>query len=156
MDAVVVIFCLVTAVQDGDSLICQSDSNRSVPVRLAGIDAPEYRQPFSRKARQALTDLTLEKEVRLECNKIDPYHRRVCKVFVQPPSCPSCGKTLDAGLTMLTLGLAWWYRYYAHEQSPQDAGAYEFAEFEARAKKAGLWRVKNPTPPWKWRQRQRK
>jgi endonuclease YncB( thermonuclease family) len=62
-----------------------------------------------------------------------------------------CPKTLDAGLTQLTVGLAWWYRKYANEQSPQDAGRYEFAEQEARAKRAGLWADGQPIPPWDWR-----
>jgi hypothetical protein len=36
----------------------------------------------------------------------------------------------------LTVGLAWWYRYYAKEQTPEQRGQYEFAEFEAKAKRA--------------------
>jgi hypothetical protein len=42
-------------------------------------------------------------------------------------------------LYQLTVGMAWWYRYYAKEQSPEQRGQYEFAETEAKPKKAGLW-----------------
>ncbi len=62
-----------------------------------------------------------------------------------------CPKTLDAGLAQLTVGLAWHYRQYAHEQDPQQRGQYEFAEIEARAKRAGLWRDPRAVPPWDWR-----
>ncbi len=47
--------------------------------------------------------------------------------------------------------MAWWYRKYANEQSPEDQGRYEFAEQEAKAKKVGLWQDKNPQPPWEYR-----
>lgn len=47
-------------------------------------------------------------------------------------------RTLDVGLAMVTLGMAWWYRSYAKEQSPQKRGQYEFAEQEAKARKVGL------------------
>ena len=50
--------------------------------------------------------------------------------------------TLDAGLAQITNGMAWWYRKYAHEQSPEDQRRCEFAEQEAEAKKAGLWHDK--------------
>jgi endonuclease YncB( thermonuclease family) len=56
----------------------------------------------------------------------------------------------------LTVGLAWWYRYYAREQTPEQRGQYEFAEFEAKAKKAGLWQEPEPVAPWDWRRRKRK
>jgi endonuclease YncB( thermonuclease family) len=61
--------------------------------------------------------------------------------------------TLDVGHAQITVGLAWWYRKYAGEQSPQDRGAYEFSEQEARAKRVGLWSDPDPVPPWEWRRR---
>jgi endonuclease YncB( thermonuclease family) len=51
----------------------------------------------------------------------------------------------------ITVGLAWWYRKYAKDQSEEDRRRYEFAETEAKAKKAGLWLEKDPVPPWEWR-----
>ncbi len=35
------------------------------------------------------------------------------------------------------------------------AGRYEFAEQEARAKRAGLWADAAPVPPWDWRKGER-
>ena len=64
--------------------------------------------------------------------------------------CPTCGKTLDANHAQLLAGMAWWYRYYAREQSPEDRGGYESAEDEAKARKWGLWADPNPINPYEW------
>jgi endonuclease YncB( thermonuclease family) len=146
---------IVTKVADGDT-ITVLDSHRSKHrVRLAGIDAPEKGQPFGNASRKSLTAMVAGKEVQIEFQKYDRYGRIVGKVLVTPPDCPTCGKTLDVGLAQVTTGMAWWYRKYAHEQSPEDQARYEFAEREARTKNAGLWRDKNPEPPWEWRRAQR-
>lgn len=63
--------------------------------------------------------------------------------------------TLDAGMYQLTVGMAWWYRHYAKEQTLEQRGQYEFAESEAKAKKAGLWQVPEPVAPWEWRRQKR-
>ena len=87
----------------------------------------------------------------VEWEKRDKYKRIVGKVWVQPSGCPTCPMTLDAGHAQITVGLAWWYRKYAKEQPPQDRGAYEFSEQEAREKRVGLWVDHDPVPPWEWR-----
>lgn len=120
-------------------------------MRLGGIDAPEERQPFGARSRQALSDLTFGQMAELRCNKIDRYKRHVCAVWVAPSSAPEGPRTLDAGHALLTLGLAWWYRAYAREQSAQERGQYAFSEQEAKAKGVGLWADPAPVPPWEWR-----
>ncbi|SEM25795.1 nuclease homologue [Variovorax sp. YR750] len=77
-----------------------------------------------------MSDLVYMKDVALDCRKTDRYGRSVCRVHVAPNSAPGGPQTIDAGLTMITLGLAWWYRDYAREQTPQERGQYEFAEKE--------------------------
>jgi endonuclease YncB( thermonuclease family) len=47
--------------------------------------------------------------------------------------------------------MAWWFREYAKEQTPEDRGSYERAEDAARAARAGLWKDAKPVPPWEWR-----
>ncbi|MDM0053917.1 thermonuclease family protein [Variovorax sp. J22R115] len=150
--------CLVVGVLDGDTVKARCEvpgGYEEIKVRLNGIDAPEKSQPFGERAKQAMSDLVYMKEARLDCFKTDRYGRSVCKVMVAPASAPNGPKTLDAGLAMVTIGMAWWYRAYAREQSPQGQGQYEFAETEARAKHLGLWRDVQPTAPWDWRRRQR-
>ena len=52
------------SVHDGDTLTAVDASNTQHKVRLAGIDAPETKQPFGTKARERLAELTLRKVVR--------------------------------------------------------------------------------------------
>jgi len=123
-------------------------------VRLIGIDAPEKRQPFGERAKKSLSDLVFIKQADLDFTKVDRYGRSVCKVLVAPVSAPNGPRTLDAGLAMVSVGMAWWYRAYSREQTPQECGQYEFAEFEAKAKRVGLWRDADPMAPWEWRKTQ--
>jgi endonuclease YncB( thermonuclease family) len=87
----------------------------------------------------------------LECPKTDSYGRSVCNVWVAPASAADGPLTLDAGLAMVAQGMAKWYRAYAREQTPEARGQHEFAESEARAKRAGLWSDLDLVPPWEWR-----
>jgi endonuclease YncB( thermonuclease family) len=64
---------------------------------------------------------------------------------------PGEGKTLDVGLAHISVGLAWWFRRYADEQSAEDRGRYQSEEEEARLRKRGLWVDQAPVPPWEWR-----
>jgi len=146
----------VVGVADGDTITVLDANREQHKIRLGGIDAPEKAQPFGQRSKENLSRLVFNKDVQVEWEKRDKYKRIVGKVWVQPGSCPTCPKTLDAGLAQLTLGLAWWYRKYAKEQSPEDAGRYEFAEQEARAKRAGLWADGRPIPPWDWRKEARR
>ena len=104
-------------------------------------------------SRKQLGELVRGKEVLVEFEKYDHFGRIVGKMWVSPPDCPTCDKMLDVCLAQITSGMAWWFRRYAHEQSPEDQGRYEFAEHEANAKKVGLWRDKNPMPPWEYRRK---
>ena len=139
----------ITRVWDGDTVTLQS-GGVEYRIRLSGIDAPEHDQAYGNDASQHLKTLLLNKSVRVEAGKTDRYGRRLGKIWVQPAHCRDCRKTLDANLAMLTVGLAWWYRYYKDEQSPEDQGRYEFAELEAKSKRAGLWQDPDPTAPWDW------
>ena len=143
----------VVKIADGDTITVLDSNKVQHRVRIAGIDAPEKGMPFGNASRKRMIELVARKEVRVEFTKYDRYGRIVGNVWVTPPDCPTCGKTLDVGLAQVTTGMAWWYRYYAHEQSAEDQGHYEFAEQEAKAKRAGLWQDKNPLPPWEYRHR---
>jgi endonuclease YncB( thermonuclease family) len=126
----------VVKLADGDTITVLDSNNVQYMVRIAGIDAPEEGQPFGNASRKRLGELVARKEVRVEFNKHDRYGRIVGKVWVTPPDCPTCGKTLDVGLAQITTGMAWWYRKYSNEQSTEDQGRYEFAEQEAKHKQA--------------------
>jgi len=141
----------VIKVIDGDTITILDSKKRQHRIRLAGIDAPEKKQPFGNASRKQLGDLVGGKNVRVDFDKFDHFRRIVGKVWVFPPDCPTCGKTLDVGLMQIKSGMAWWFRRYAHEQSREDRARYEFAEREAKTEKIGLWRDVNPLPPWSFR-----
>jgi endonuclease YncB( thermonuclease family) len=57
-----------------------------------------------------------------------------------------------AGIAMQTAaGLAWHYKRFENEQTPEERGRYSFAEDEARARHIGLWKDPKAMPPWEWR-----
>lgn len=127
----------VTGIDDGDSFRIEVKS-KTYRVRVAGIDCPEYKQPFSRKAHDLTTKLIYGKTVTLRIVDRDQYGRIVADVLLPD------GRNL--AVELLTGGLAWWYRAIQPENR-----TYERLEAEARAAKRGLWVDKDPVPPWRWR-----
>ncbi len=112
-------------------------------IRLAGIDAPEKKQPFGNRSKESLSELAYDKTVTVETDKRDKYGRQVGKVLVNGQ---------DVNLVQVERGMAWFYRQYQREQSPNDRRLYEAAEDSAKADKRGLWRdAADPMPPWEFR-----
>ena len=145
----------VVAVADGDSLTVRDSNGVTHWVRLAGIDAPEHGQPYSRQSKSSLVRMALDEDARLEWSERDGYGRLVAKVWVVPSDAPcqasSCPRTLDTGLAQVTTGLAWHYKKYERDQSEKDRHRYADAETEARARRLGLWQDPAAVPPWDWR-----
>ena len=75
-------------------------------------------------------------------DKRDRYSRIVGFVFVDGQ---------DVNLVQVKAGMAWFYRYYQRELSPEDRRRYAKAENQARTDRLGLWQDKNPMPPWEHR-----
>lgn len=136
----------IIGVADGDTLTLLDAKKQTHKIRLSGVDAPEKKQAFGQQSKLSLSNLAYGRQAIAECPKRDRYQRAVCVVTV-------AGK--DVGLQQIHLGLAWWYRAYAHEQSAQDRRDYERAEQAAQGKRVGLWRENDPTPPWEWRRERR-
>jgi endonuclease YncB( thermonuclease family) len=132
----------VVRVADGDTLTVLDSSNHQHRVRIAGIDAPEKGQPWGQRSKQNLAAMAFEKQTSLDCYKRDRYKRSVCRVFVE-------GR--DIGLEQIRVGLAWWYRRYANEQTEQERQRYEQTEAQARTARLGLWGDESAIPPWEWR-----
>ena len=143
----------VVAVTDGDTIKVLDANNVSHKIRLSGIDAPEKSQPFGGASRKHLESMVAGKQVLVRSVKHDRYGRVLGNVWVQPRDCLRCGKTLYVNHAQLLAGMAWWYRYYADDQSEEDRGRFESAEREAIARKWGLWVDPDPVPPWVWRRR---
>jgi endonuclease YncB( thermonuclease family) len=132
----------VVGVSDGDTLTILTPANEQLKVRIAGIDAPEKKQPFGDSSKKRMSELSFGKRAVVDCYKRDRYQRSICTV--------SIGGS-DVGLQMIRDGMAWHYKRFQKEQSRVAAESYARAEETARAVKAGLWRVRSPIAPWDWR-----
>lgn len=144
----------VVSISDGDT-ITVLHGKEQVKIRLSGIDAPEKAQAFGNIAKQRMAEMVFSKDVRVDGRKKDKYGRTIGRIWVASTECKAsdCPKTLDAGMALVTMGLAWHYKQYAKEQPDEEREQYSFAEFEARSKKVGLWSDPKPIPPWEWRHR---
>lgn len=145
----------VVGVSDGDTITVLDSTKTQHKIRLAGIDAPEKAQAFGQASKQRMADMVFGKEVRVDARKKDKYGRTIGRVWVAAAECKAadCPKTLDGGMALLTMGLAWHYKKYEKEQPEEERGQYSFAEIEARGKRVGLWSDPKPVPPWEWRHR---
>ena len=132
----------IVGVSDGDTLTLLDAEHVSHKIRIAGIDAPEKKQPFGEKAKINLSTLAYNRTAEADCRKTDRYRRKVCVVFVGHK---------DVGLEQIKVGMAWWYQQYSREQTHQERSDYEQAQSLAKRHRYGLWSGPNPTPPWEWR-----
>lgn len=143
----------VVDISDGDTLRIKSDGIHK--IRLKGIDAPEMAQPFGPESRQHLAEMTFMKEAVADCPQRDQYGRLICTIYIADPACTAaeCPMTYDVNLAQLDASLAWWYRFYADEQSPTQRVSYEVAEESARVAQLGLWSRNDTMAPWAWRRK---
>jgi endonuclease YncB( thermonuclease family) len=131
----------VVGVTDGDTLTIRVDG-KNLRVRLEGVDAPELAQPYGKSARRSLAELCRGKDARVVERGKDDEGRVLGSV--------RCGE-VDANVEQVRRGLAWASLRYVPLGSP----LYE-AEANARLQRVGLWRGKEPVPPWEWRTRNSK
>ncbi len=128
-----------TGSQPGDSdTITVLSKGKPVRIRLHGIDCPEKRQAFGKRAKQFTSRLVYGKTVTVRDLGQDRYGRTIAEVLLPD------GRNLDHEL--VKAGFAWWYRKYA-----PDNETLKQLEREAREAKRGLWVDPDPIPPWQWR-----
>jgi len=132
----------VVGVSDGDTITVLDTNNTKHKIRLQGIDAPEKAQAFGQKSKQSLHQLVHSKQVTVEYQKKDKYGRTLGKVL---------HNGTDVCLEQIKLGMAWHYKQYESEQPKEDRETYAHAELSARANAIGLWKDKQPSPPWEFR-----
>ena len=118
------------------------DGAETLRIRLAGIDAPERRQAWSRRAREALAQRVLGRTVKVNAVAIDRYRRTVGEVYADD---------VCVGCELVREGHVWVYRHYT------DDPVLLALEAEARAARRGLWSLPESerVPPWEWRARER-
>ncbi len=94
----------VVGVSDGDTITMVHKGNGE-RIRLHGIDSPEKRQAFGKRAKQFTSRLTYGKEVTVEVYGVDCYGRTIGDVILTD------GRVLNHEL--VKAGMCWWYRKYA-------------------------------------------
>jgi endonuclease YncB( thermonuclease family) len=134
----------VVGVSDGDSVTVMDAQKTQHKIRLAGIDAPEKAQAYGQKAKASLSDLVYGQSVDVAWSKQDRYGRIVGMIKLAG---------VDINLEQIKRGMAWHYKTYQNEQSPEDRVAYAQSEREARDKRTGLWRDPAPIEPAVFRQK---
>lgn len=133
----------VISVHDGDTVTVLDQDNKKFHIRLQGIDAPELKQTFGSDSQQNLSRMVLGKQVTIFWTKIDKYRRTVGTIMLD-------GR--DVNIEQVKAGLAWHFKKYEDEQTPEDRRTYVAAEQSARAAKLGLWKDQTPLAPGDWRQ----
>jgi endonuclease YncB( thermonuclease family) len=133
-------------IADGDTITVLDSDQVQHKIRLHGIDAPEKAQAFGAKAKEALAEKVHERTVRVVWKEKDRYGRIVGDVHLADP----LAGDRNINIEMVRDGYAWWYRSYAPKSK-----WLEEAETEARNERRGLWRDKNPEPPWEFRKKKR-
>ena len=140
--AILVIACPLFAlsgkavsIHDGDTITILQNKQQ-IKVRLFGIDAPELKQPYGKKSKQFLANLIADKVVEVEENGKDRYKRTIGTIYLNGA---------DINAQMVANGYAWAYRKFSKKYTAQES--------QAKSQKLGLWRDKEPIPPWEWRRR---
>jgi micrococcal nuclease len=122
-------------VHDGDTITVLRGRTQ-VKVRLEGIDCPELGQEFGTRAKQFTSSLLFGKTVVVIPYYRDRYGRTVARVRVRGE---------DVSLRLVEQGLAWHYVLRSSDR------ALSAAQRKAQEAHRGLWSLKSPIPPWKWR-----
>lgn len=137
----------VVRVADGDTITVLDSANTQHRIRLQGIDAPESHQDFGTRSKKNLSDLIFSQEVTVAYDKTDRYGRLIGTIWRD-------GR--DINLEQIRAGMAWHYKDYEREQSPEDRELYARAESEARSARRGLWVDVNPVEPSQFRKEERR
>jgi micrococcal nuclease len=127
----------VVGIMDGDTFKLITKDSTLLKVRLANIDCPEKKQPFSAKAKQFVSKAIFSRKVTIYVLKKDRYRRLIANVIYND--------SLNLNHELVKNGLAWHYVKYSKDTMLQTF------ENTARIKKIGLWLDENPIAPWDWR-----
>lgn len=123
----------VISIHDGDTITILQNKQQ-IKVRLFGIDAPELKQPYGKKSKQFLANLIADEVVEVDENGKDRYKRTIGTVYLNGA---------DINAQMVANGYAWAYRKFSKKYTAQES--------QAKKQGLGLWRDKEPIPPWEWR-----
>ncbi|MEQ0627919.1 thermonuclease family protein [Klebsiella sp. JB_Kp008] len=126
----------VVRVIDGDTVQAY-DGATNTTIRLYGIDAPESKQAFGKKAKQKMIQLVANQDVHIQDHGQDVYGRMLGTIYL---------KNKDINAIMVADGMAWAYRYQGRLIVPE----YGALEQNARNEGKGLWSDTHSIEPLQW------
>lgn len=132
----------VTLVYDGDTLSVETRDGKVYSIWLKGVDAPESKQNYGKKSRKALAELVEGKEVSVVVHKKGQFDRYIGNVYLNGE---------DIGFKQIEAGMAWHFKQYSYEQTPEERKKYAQAQAAAQNDRRGLWEDKEPVAPWVYR-----
>lgn len=127
---------------DGDTFYYRNAEGQEVRVRVAGFDAPERGQPFSRVATDRMKALTAD-GADCDCYKQDRHGRSVCTVRTRQGQ--------NVATLMLADGLGCIDPRFEAEAEPQDRSAARDALQQAQHARRGIWSQSNPVCAFDYR-----
>lgn len=125
----------VIAIVDGDTYDLLVAGNKTIRVRMEGIDAPERGMPYYKVSKKYLGSLCFGKQVTLHVTGQDNHHRYLGFTYLVD------GRELSH--EMIRAGMAWHFTKY---NSDKDLAKLEV---EARKDRRGLWKDEHPMSPWR-------
>lgn len=159
----------VIGVGDGDTITVIDEIRNKHTIRLAFIDAPETSchskkpnprdeqcqetaQDYGKLAKNNLVSLVYQSVVKVDVLPGSTYGREIGIIYRQQDQ-----SLLNVNFEQVRNGYAWFYRRYAKQQlAPDDYELFSKAEQAARDARKGLWSNPSPTPPWEYRENDRK
>ena len=131
----------VLAVEDSDRVKVAADDGSVYSATLIGVDAPDDKQSYYKKAKKRLTELVNGKEVTVML-RTNEKEESYAVVYAGAE---------DVGLRLIQEGLAWYSPVRSGAQSAADREKYQQAQATAKAAKSGLWEDKDAIAPWTFR-----
>lgn len=128
----------VTEVPSGDTVGVRDEAKRMHIVHLLGVAAPQGLQPYGGRAQAALRDLVFRQVVSVE---VKATQGRISYAWLRIQG-------RDINLAMITQGHAWVDVPNIDTLPAEVRKTYQDAESDARLARIGLWREKDPVPPW--------
>ncbi|MDR3630939.1 MAG: thermonuclease family protein [Desulfocapsaceae bacterium] len=128
----------VVRVVDGDTLEVRREK-KNIRIRIWGIDAPEWSQPYGPQSCGFARNLIFGREVQVVPKDHDKYGRLVAVIFVE-------GVSVNEAL--VRAGYAWVYPYFCNEPVCE---VWKSLQQIASSEHRGLWADQSPVPPWQWR-----
>ena len=127
----------IIGIKDGDTAELLADG-KPIVIRLKHIDCPERGQPYSKNAKQYLSQLCFGQNVTVVGDgEYDGLERLLGESINE--------RQQNCNLAMVEAGWAWHFTVYSSDTT------YAHAQTRAQVAKLGMWASPHPVAPWLWR-----